>query len=163
MKGIYETRLSHGDNGPVTTLDRVAEADAHYATAKLTSSDKTANWASSVLSGYFSTRQDCEEFLAVLLDTKHRPKVIVRITRGTLDASLIHPREVFRPAIHVAASSVILIHNHPSGDPTPSREDIEVTDRLIDAGRIVGINVLDHIVLGSYPLSVFQHKHDRGC
>lgn len=89
-----------------------------------------------------------EEFHIVSLDTKNKPSHKHRITVGTLDASLVHPREVFRPAIRDAASSVILVHNHPSGDPTPSSEDLRVTDRLTEVGKIIGIDVLDHIVVG---------------
>ena len=70
------------------------------------------------------------------------------ITRGILDASLIHPREVFRPAITESAAAIILVHNHPSGDPTPSAEDRSVTKQLTAAGRTVGISVVDHIVIG---------------
>jgi DNA repair protein RadC len=93
---------------------------------------------------------DClqEEFHTVTLDTKNQVIASHQITVGTLDASLVHPREVFRRAIKDAASSVILVHNHPSGDPTPSREDIAVTDRLCEVGKTIGIDVLDHIVLG---------------
>jgi len=90
-----------------------------------------------------------EEFHVVTLSTKHLPIHSHFITRGTLDASLVHPREVFRPAIRDSASAVILVHNHPSGDPTPSREDFQVTDRLTEAGRLIGITVLDHIVVAS--------------
>ncbi len=90
-----------------------------------------------------------EEFHIVTLDTKNQVIDTHRITVGTLDASLVHPREVFRPAIKDAAASVILVHNHPSGDPTPSSEDINVTRRLESAGELLGIKVLDHIVLGS--------------
>ena len=78
------------------------------------------------------------------LDTKNQVLTSHHTTTGTLDASLVHPREVFQPAIKNAASSILLAHNHPSGDPTPSREDIAVTRRLAE----VGIDVLDHIVLG---------------
>ena len=81
-------------------------------------------------------------------DTKNQVIDTHQVTVGTLDASLVHPREVFRPAIKDAASSVILVHNHPSGDPTPSREDYAVTDRLTDSGKLLGIDILDHIVLG---------------
>lgn len=88
-----------------------------------------------------------EEFHIVTLDTKHKPIHAHRVTVGTLDASLVHPREVFRPAIRDAASAVILVHNHPSGDPTPSREDHQVTDQLTEAGKMLGINVLDHIIV----------------
>ncbi|WP_197138192.1 MULTISPECIES: RadC family protein [Crateriforma] len=88
-----------------------------------------------------------EEFHIVTLDTKHQPLRTHRITVGTLDASLVHPREVFRPAIRDAAAAVLLVHNHPSGDPTPSREDHAVTERLTEAGKLIGITVLDHIVV----------------
>lgn len=90
-----------------------------------------------------------EEFHVVTLDTKNQVIDTHQVTVGTLDASLVHPREVFRVAIKDAASSVILVHNHPSGDPTPSREDRQVTDRLTESGKLLGIDVLDHIVLGS--------------
>lgn len=88
-----------------------------------------------------------EEFHVVTLDTKHRMIDSHRITVGTLDASLVHPREIFRAAIRDTSSAVLLAHNHPSGDPTPSREDITVTDRMTEAGKLIGIDVLDHIVL----------------
>lgn len=88
-----------------------------------------------------------EEFHIVTLNTKNSVISTHRVTLGTLDASLVHPREVFRPAIRDSASSILLAHNHPSGDPEPSREDIVVTNRLEEAGRVIGINVLDHIVL----------------
>lgn len=89
-----------------------------------------------------------EHFQILLLDTKHKVVGIEEISVGSLNASLIHPREVFRPAIRKACACLILVHNHPSGDPTPSREDLEVTRRLCDAGRLVGIEVLDHVVIG---------------
>jgi DNA repair protein RadC len=89
-----------------------------------------------------------EEFHIVTLDTKNQVVNTHLVTKGTLDASLVHPREVFRPAIRDAASRVILVHNHPSGDCTPSREDHAVTRRLEAAGEILGIEVLDHIIVG---------------
>lgn len=88
-----------------------------------------------------------EEFHVVTLDTKLQPIKRHQITVGTLDASLVHPREVFRAAIRDAASSILLVHNHPSGDPTPSRQDREVTERLKSTGDIVGISVIDHIIV----------------
>jgi len=91
-----------------------------------------------------------EEFHIVTLDTKHQVIDTHQISVGTLDASLVHPREVFRPAIKDAASGIILVHNHPSGDPTPSPEDHRVTRRLESAGETLGIDVLDHIVLGAF-------------
>ncbi len=88
-----------------------------------------------------------EEFHVVTLDTKHKPIGTHQVTVGTLDASLVHPREVFRPAIRHAAAAVLLVHNHPSGDPKPSREDQLVTQQLTEAGKLLGIQVLDHIVV----------------
>lgn len=88
-----------------------------------------------------------ERFLVLLLDGRHRLLREVVISQGTLTASLVHPREVFRPALREAAAAVVLIHNHPSGDPTPSTEDREITGRLAEAGQLVGIPVLDHVVV----------------
>ncbi len=88
-----------------------------------------------------------EEFHIVTLDTQHGPIANHLITVGTLDSSLVHPREVFRQAIRDAASAIILVHNHPSGDPTPSSEDRAVTRKLKEAGELIGIRVLDHIIV----------------
>ena len=99
-----------------------------------------------------------EEFHIVTLDTKHKPIQSHRITIGTLDASLVHPREVFRAAIRDAASAILLVHNHPSGDPTPSREDCQVTDQLTEAGKLLGVQVLDHIVVArERSVSIREH------
>lgn len=103
-----------------------------------------------------------EEFHLVTLDTKHKPINCHQITVGTLDASLVHPREVFRAAIRDAASAVILVHNHPSGDPSPSQEDIMVTQQLTEAGTILGIAVLDHIVVASeHSISIREASVDH--
>jgi DNA repair protein RadC len=99
-----------------------------------------------------------EEFHIVTLDTKHKPIRTHQITVGTLDASLVHPREVFRAAISDSASAILLVHNHPSGDPTPSPEDRQVTDQLTEAGKLLGITVLDHIIVAkSHTLSIREH------
>ncbi len=90
-----------------------------------------------------------EEFHIVSLDTKLQPVARHQITVGTLDASLVHPREVFRPAIRDAASAILLVHNHPSGDPTPSSEDRAVTSRLKKVGELIGINVIDHVIVAA--------------
>lgn len=89
-----------------------------------------------------------ETFHALLLDTRQRLMGRVRVSEGTLTSSLVHPREVFGPALRWAAASVVVAHNHPSGDPEPSGEDEAVTRRLIDAGRLLGVPLLDHVVLG---------------
>jgi DNA repair protein RadC len=88
-----------------------------------------------------------ESFIAVLLDGRHRILGEVGVSRGTLTASLVHPREVFRSAVREAAAAIVLVHNHPSGDPSPSLEDREVTRRLIHAGEIVGVRVVDHVIV----------------
>ena len=89
-----------------------------------------------------------EVFLVLLLDGRNRLLGELRISEGTLTAALVHPREVFAPAIRLAAAAIVLIHNHPSGDPTPSPEDVALTDRLRRAGELIGIRVLDHVVVG---------------
>ena len=89
-----------------------------------------------------------EHFLAVLLDTRGRLIKVSEISVGSLDTSIVHPREAFKEAISASAASVIFVHNHPSGDPTASEDDVKLTERLAEAGEIMGIDVLDHIVIG---------------
>jgi DNA repair protein RadC len=89
-----------------------------------------------------------EQFHVILLDGKNRPLKDVRVSEGTLTASLVHPREVFVPVIEESAAAIILVHNHPSGDPTPSAEDIAITERLRQVGELMGVRVLDHVVIG---------------
>jgi DNA repair protein RadC len=88
-----------------------------------------------------------ERFLVLLLDGRHRLLHQEVVSQGTLTASLVHPREVFRPALREAAAAMILVHNHPSGDPMPSPEDRAVTARLAQAGEILGVRVLDHVIV----------------
>jgi DNA repair protein RadC len=89
-----------------------------------------------------------EHFYAVLLDNKHRKIRDVPVSLGSLTASIVHPRDVFAPVVREAAAAVVFVHNHPSGDPTPSKEDIEITQRLRAVGELMGVRVLDHIVIG---------------
>ena len=93
--------------------------------------------------------QGREEMHVLLLDAKHGLLSADCVTIGLVDRSQIHPREVFRRAIRENCSSIILVHNHPSGDPTPSAQDISSTNDLVAAGKVVGITVVDHVVLGS--------------
>ena len=92
---------------------------------------------------------DRERFVAVLLNRKHAVLGVEVVAIGTLDATLVHPREVFKPAIRRSAAAVLLAHNHPSGDPTPSAEDHALTRRLLDAAEVLGLEVLDHLVIGA--------------
>lgn len=92
--------------------------------------------------------KDVETVEIVLLNTRRRLIRIEQVSQGTLDAILVHPREVFKAAITASAAAIVLVHNHPSGDPTPSEADIKVTREIIQAGRVLKIDVLDHLILG---------------
>lgn len=89
-----------------------------------------------------------EVFKIILLDQKNKLIRDVAVSEGSLTLTIVHPREVFNPAVRDSAASVIFLHNHPSGDPTPSREDREMTRRLVAAGEVMGIQVLDHVIIG---------------
>jgi DNA repair protein RadC len=89
-----------------------------------------------------------EYFLILLLDGKNRVLREVQVSEGSLNQSIVHPREVFHAAVRESAAAIILVHNHPTGDPSPSREDLEITRRLREAGEVMGVKVLDHIIIG---------------
>lgn len=89
-----------------------------------------------------------EHFITLYLNTKNGIMKQEIISIGSLNANIVHPREVFRTACMISASHIIVAHNHPSGDPTPSKEDIEITRTLVEAGKVLGIQVLDHIIIG---------------
>ena len=91
---------------------------------------------------------DREHFWALALNTKNRLLRTVEVSVGSLNASIVHPRELFKDAVRASAASVVVVHNHPSGDPTPSGADIQLTRRLVKAGDVLGIEVLDHVVIG---------------
>lgn len=101
---------------------------------------------------------DREHFRVLLLNAKNRVLSIETVSVGTLNSSAVHPRELFKPAIRNSAAAVILVHNHPSGDPTPSRQDITVTERLKEVGEILGIEVLDHVIVGDGVFISFKEK-----
>ncbi len=105
---------------------------------------------------YKAEKREC--FGSVMLSTRNDVIGDEVIGIGTLNACMVHPREVFRPAIKAAARSVVLVHNHPSGDPTPSRQDRELSERIKEAGEIVGIEVLDFLVIGSESWVSFKEK-----
>lgn len=101
---------------------------------------------------------DREEFLAVILDGRNRIIGFNVISVGTLTSSLVHPREVFKPAILASAAALVLVHNHPSGDPEPSAEDRALTRRLVEAGEMLGIRILDHVVIGDDRFRSFSEE-----
>jgi DNA repair protein RadC len=102
-----------------------------------------------------------EEFWAIALDVRHRVVLDEMLARGSLSGVEIHPRDVFRPLIRAGAAAVIFCHNHPSGDPAPSRADIELTQRLRDVGEMCGIPVLDHVVVGSEGFASLAERNWR--
>jgi len=108
---------------------------------------KTPEDVAGLVSGRLKGKKK-EYFLAVLLDTRNQLIKVAEISVGSLDGSIVHPREVFKEAISASAAAVIFVHNHPSGDTEASEDDIQLTRRLVEAGEIVGIEVLDHIIIG---------------
>lgn len=146
---------------PETQPDRVAERIQQYTSLKIVqlvrvgTIEARANVKSSQDAIQFFKQywQNCpgndqERFVVACLDTKNNIQCVVNVTIGTVDSTLVHPREVFKPALIEGSAAVILSHNHPSSDPTPSAEDRAVTDRLTKAGELLGIKVLDHIIHG---------------
>lgn len=96
-----------------------------------------------------------EYFLVLLLDGKNRILKEVQVSEGSLNQSIVHPREVFHAAVRESAAGMILVHNHPTGDPTPSREDVSITQRLKEAGDMMGVKVLDHVIIGDGTFTSF--------
>jgi len=134
---------------------KIAQIRAAFALGKRLMSespDGHSSFSSSrVVHSYFAPRfknLKKEVFLSLLLDAKNRLIREVKVSEGTLTNSLIHPREAFREAVRESAAAIIFVHNHPSGDPEPSRDDIAVTERLKATGEIIGIKVLDHVIIG---------------
>ena len=128
---------------------RIAELKSEYESETRINSPSTAIQFCLKQFGRMARESKQEEFWIVTLNTKNVPIDCHQITVGTLRNSLVHPREVFRPAIRDAANCIMAVHNHPSGDPTPSDQDISVTERLEQTAEVVGIPVIDHIVVGA--------------
>ncbi len=127
---------------------RVSEAREHYNKPKQLKSPSAAIEFCRIHFARLIADAVQEEFHVITLNSRSTVIGTYQVTVGTLDASLVHPREIFKPAIKDHATSIVLAHNHPSGDPEPSREDIAVTTRITEVGQVIGISVLDHIVLG---------------
>jgi DNA repair protein RadC len=124
--------------------------------SRFTSSEDVEQVARAI---YARLDADKEHFVLLALNNKNRVNGFKLISTGSLTASLVHPREVWRAALHLCAAAVIFVHNHPSGDPAPSQEDQDITRRLKETGDILGIRVLDHVVLGNDRFFSFS---DRG-
>ena len=105
-------------------------------------------------------RQECREvFVTIHLDSKNRVLCVETVSVGSLNASIVHPREVYKTCLLSSAAALVVVHNHPSGDPTPSREDLELTGRLREAGELLGIRLLDHVIVGD---GAYVSLADRG-
>jgi DNA repair protein RadC len=128
----------------IVSIKMVREGSILYNIRKISTPTEAAN-----LARQFIGDSDREQLLACCLDIKNQPTSINVVSIGSINSSIVHPREVFKVAILSNAASILLFHNHPSGDVTPSTEDINVTNRLKEAGKLMGIDLLDHIIIGS--------------
>lgn len=127
----------------IVSIKMVKEKSIKYEKRKITSPSDAE-----ILCRNFLDDSDREKLIAISLDTKNQPTNINVVSIGSLNSSIVHPREVFKLAILSNANSIIISHNHPSGDPTPSREDINITKRLKECGELIVINLIDHIIIG---------------
>jgi DNA repair protein RadC len=142
--------LRSGGIGPAksASVEAALELARRLATRRLQRGDRVSGPPDVFRHFHARLRDEAQErFVVLLLDGRHRVLREEVISQGTLTASLVHPREVFRPALREAAAALVLVHNHPSGDPTPSHEDRVVTTRLQQAGEVLGIPVLDHVIV----------------
>jgi len=157
LQNLYETTIEELTKikgiGPAKAIQIKAAIELGKRIAKQSSEEKVTVHSPQDVANYLMEDMRVlkqEHFLVLLLDTKNQIVSKETISIGTLNASLVHPREVYKPAIKKSVSAIIIAHNHPSGDPTPSQEDIEVTKRLMKAGEILGIDLLDHVIIGDF-------------
>lgn len=139
----------------VVRLKMVRESSFLYEPRRITSPEDAIE-----MGKMFLEDKDREEFIVITLDSKNQPTSLNVCSIGSLNSSIVHPREVFKTAVVSNSATVLLIHNHPSGNPEPSKEDIGVTKRLCDAGEILGIKVLDHLIIGAESYYSFK-EHER--
>lgn len=128
----------------IVTIKMIREGSILYDVRKIGGPSDAA-----ILGRRFLEDADREQLIVCCLDTKNQPLSVNVASIGSLNSSIVHPREVFKTAILSNSASIIIIHNHPSGDPSESREDLDITKRLKEAGKILGIDLIDHIIIGS--------------
>lgn len=128
----------------IVSIKMIREGSILYNTRKILSPSDAVD-----LGKYFLEDADREKLIACCMDTKNQPISINIVSIGSLNSSIVHPREVFKVAILSNAASILIFHNHPSGNTEPSQEDINITKRLKEAGKLIGIELLDHIIIGS--------------
>lgn len=132
-------------NIQIVSIKMVKEKELHYQYEDISRPRESVDLIKKIIGD-----MDREALAVITLDVKNHPTSINVCSIGSLNSSIVHPREVFKTAILGNAASIIIGHNHPSGNPTPSNEDINITKRLNEAGKILGIEVLDHIIIGSF-------------
>lgn len=149
---LAEVAREYGNVGPksVAKLEAAVELGRRALAARASRQAETISTPEDVaaLIKPLVVGRDREIFWCACLDTKNRVRKVVEVSVGSLAASIVHPRELFKEAVMVSAASVVVCHNHPSGDPTPSGADIQLTRRIVKAGDVLGIEVLDHVVIG---------------
>lgn len=147
---LVEMNICENDNRTpakrvnIVSIKMVRESTTLYGKRKIGSPSDAAE-----IGRMFIGDSDREELIVCCLDTKNQPNAISVVSIGSLNSSIVHPRELFKVAILANAASIIIFHNHPSGDQSPSSEDINITHRLKECGKILGIELTDHIIIGS--------------
>lgn len=137
----------------VVRIQIIKESSILYKGRKVSSPSDAYN----LTKGFFECA-DREQMILCSLNTKNQPLTINVVSIGTLNSSLVHPREIFKPAILSNAASIIIAHNHPSGDPEPSSEDINITHRLKECGKLLGIELVDHVIIGDEKFVSLKEK-----
>ncbi len=137
----------------IVSIKMVKESSFLYQTRTISSPNDAYEMIKEQLEGL-----DREQFIVACLNTKNEPTNITVVSVGSLNKAIVHPREVFKTAILSNASSIMAFHNHPSGDTTPSDQDIQLTNRLYEAGELLGIKVLDHLIIGDGSFTSLKEK-----
>ena len=137
----------------LVSIRMIREGSVIYRDRKINSPQDAVN-----LIRAFLENADREQLIVCCINTKNEPTAIHTASIGSLNSSIVHPREIFKVAILSNSSSIIIFHNHPSGDPTPSNEDINITHRLNEAGKIIGIDLIDHIIIGEKEFVSLKEK-----
>ena len=156
--GNQEIFLAEGKETPskrisIVSVKLVREASFLYKQRRISGPSDVYDMAKEFLEA-----EDREKLIVCCLDTKNQPLAINVVSVGSLNSSIVHPREIFKAAILCNSAGIILLHNHPSGDPTPSDEDIKATQRITECGKLMGIDLLDHVIVGNEKFCSLREK-----
>lgn len=143
-KGLMKMKNNHAKRVDIVSLKMIREGSILYGNRRIHEPDDVLEIFEDLLES-----SDREKLIVCCLNSKNEPTNISVVSIGSLNSSIVHPREVFKTAIISNAASIIIAHNHPSGDITPSKEDIDITERLKNSGQIIGIQLLDHLIIGN--------------